>query len=170
LITSETIAYINRRNTMRHKRLSSYTETEITVIKQQCVKASGFGLLTTQCAMLVGLSLPQLESLLSEDDQFATDFKQAKQEGIKQAAAVMHDLARKGSFQAASFLLQHSPDSPYSEDGSSDPKTGEALQKLLVYLSNEGGLLPPPTRCPHCQQSLNPDNSGFIDTDIQSVN
>lgn len=155
---------------MKRRRLSSYSPEEITAIKQQSIKASGYGLTTTQCANLMGLSLGQLESLLADDEQFLADFKQARQAGISQASSVMHDLAKKGNYQAAAFILQRSPDSPYSEEGSVDPKTGEALQKLLVYLSNEGGLLPPAQKCPHCQQSLNPDNPGLSDVEQTSLN
>jgi hypothetical protein len=137
---------------MKRRKLSDYPPDEITNIKQLVVKASSYGLTPVQCANLVGLAQSQFDTLLSQDEQFESEYKKAKQQGINQASAVMHDLARKGNYQAASFILTKSPDSPYNDENV-DPKQGEALQRLMVYMSNYGGLLPPPP-CPHCGEPV----------------
>jgi hypothetical protein len=135
---------------MAKKRLTDYSDTEIEQLKDIVLKSASFGFTTKQAATLIGISVPQLTSLMDKDEEFNTKFHSARQGSIEKASSKMHELASKGSYQALSFILSKDANSPYHETNI-DPKQSEALNILLGYLVETQGLLPPEHyNCPRC--------------------
>jgi hypothetical protein len=138
---------------MSRRKLSSYSPEEIIALKTKALEAAKVGMLPVQAADYCGLSTVQLDTLLKEDAEFAGDFRKVRAEAVKEISGKMHNLAGQGNFQAMQFVLDRDPLSPFNEANALDPKQSDALQKLLVHLSNNNGLLPP-VECPQCHQII----------------
>lgn len=138
------------------KKLSQYSEAEIALIKTAVLNSAAWGFRLDQSSKLVGMTARQLSTIIEEDPNFKTEYEKVRAEGIKDVAGKMHSMAKAGNFQAAAFILSRDETSPYRDSLMKvDPKELDALEKILQYLVDNNGLLPPPQLyCAHCGRAV----------------
>lgn len=136
----------------RKRKLSTYTPEEIALLKQLAIKTASYGFGAKGAADMTGLTILQIEKLFEQDAVFEEEFNAAKINSVNTASAQMHDLAKKGSYQALAFLLSRAPESPYRDGANSiDPKQQDSLQFLISHIIENGGLMPPDPNRPRIE-------------------
>jgi hypothetical protein len=125
--------------------MSKIITSEIKEKYNLIIKAISFGLTFAQACQLASIHRNVGYSWLRADPDFKEEVESAKSKNMQDLSAQMHVLAKNGNYQALSFLLSKSPDSPF-RDGAIHLTDEEidAMERVMTYLCEVGGLLPIP--------------------------
>jgi len=123
----------------------NYTPEERKEKTALIVRALGFGLTFKQSCQLANLPYDTGKNWTEDYLEFREQVEAIKSKNLEDLSSQMHILAKNGNYQALSFLLSKSPESPF-RDGATHLTDAEidAMEQVMAYLCDNGGLLPVP--------------------------
>jgi len=112
-------------------------------VQEKILEFLKLGLADANASKAAGVSRVTLWQWQKASPQFAEQCEMARSEGVAKYAQLLKDSAEKGNPSSIQYFLSRR--SEEFKENQMDKKTEEALQKLLVWISNNDtfGLLPP---------------------------